>query len=187
MDQALRHGYKVFADVKLHDIPTTVERAVESLVASGVSYITVHLSGGAEMLHAAVKGSSDRALILGVAVLTSLTPQDQIHIFGRSGNSLVLDQFARGGDAGLTGFICPPFALEAARERYPRVKTASGRGWILAVPGLRWEPVADDHAVTMTPEDAATLGADILILGRTLARALHAPEALARLHALKSL
>jgi orotidine-5'-phosphate decarboxylase len=180
-------GYSVFADVKLHDIPATVAHGVRSLSCAGADFITIHLSGGSAMARAAVDAAADPSRILGVAVLSSLSNQDQERLFGRSGVELVLNQYALGAEADLTGFVCPPWALPAARERFPRVVPPSPAGWSLVVPGLRWESDPDDHAHTMNPESAARAGADVLVLGRTLVRALQTPDGITRLAALRSL
>ncbi|MHA2642063.1 MAG: orotidine-5'-phosphate decarboxylase [bacterium JZ-2024 1] len=180
-------GFQVFADVKLHDIPSTVARASEALSRAGADYITIHLAGGPSMIHSAVSAVSDRSTILGVAVLTSLSPGDQQLVFRRSGVSLVLDQFAVGADAGIHGFVCPPSALRMAREKYPRVTSGGTQGFVLVVPGLRWDSQSDDQADTMSPEDAVRSGADMIVLGRALLRAFASPDFPSRLRALKNL
>lgn len=180
-------GYKVFADVKLCDIPATVARGVGALTDAGADFITIHLSGGEEMVRAAVDAAHGRSTILGVAILTSLSTEDQERLFRRSGMDLLLDRYALGASAGLNGFVCPPWALSSVREKYPRSDAGAKPNFCLAVPGLRWEAQPDDHAQTMTPEDAIRAGADILILGRTLMRALREPDGINRLVALRSL
>ncbi len=178
LPQLRKLGLPLFVDLKLHDIPGTVARAIQSLDSQGVSFATIHLTAGHATLKAAVQAAQSLQL-LGVAVLTHLSPEEQEQLYGTKGWALLSSLFARGREAGLKGFIVPPWALARARKAFPEA--------LLAVPGLRWEQEADEHYQTLTPEEAARQGADLLILGRTLLRRLNAPDLRERLAALRQL
>jgi orotidine-5'-phosphate decarboxylase len=155
-----------FLDLKLHDIPATVERAVASASARGARYLTIHASGGPTMVEAAVRraeteGSGLR--ILAVTVLTSLDRSD-LAATGVSGDPAEqvrrLAQLAWG--AGARGFVCS--AAEAAGLR-----RALGADAILVTPGIRPDgPTNDDQKRTGTPAQAIADGATILVVGRPI-------------------
>lgn len=162
-------GMPLFLDVKLHDIPNTVAGAVRSLSGLAPDYVTVHASGGEEMLRAAVDAAaakgSDMAL-LGVTVLTSLG-QGDLADMGVSGTAL--DQVKRlaalSQKAGLKGVVCSPMEVAAVRAE-------CGPDFVLAVPGIRPPgDGADDQKRVMAPVDALDAGADLLVVGRPITRA----------------
>ncbi|MDI6872846.1 MAG: orotidine-5'-phosphate decarboxylase [Actinomycetota bacterium] len=178
-------GFRVFADLKLHDIPNTVRGAVEALVRWGVDMITVHLCGGRKMLEAAVqavRGSGGRRvrvpLLLGVTVLTSLKDGDLEEMGWRGGVSESVLRLARlGVSCGLDGLVCSPGeAAELRREL--------GAGPFLVTPGIRPEGAeAHDQARMATPGEALRAGADYLVVGRAVTghpRPLEALSALKR-------
>jgi len=124
-------GRPVFLDLKLHDIPATVEGAARSAAASGASLLTVHASGGAEMVRAAVRGAGGRVRILAVTVLTSLdgAALDAIGLAGPAEAAVVrLARLAVAAGAG--GLVCSPHEVAA-------VRAAVGPGPLLVVPGIR--------------------------------------------------
>ncbi len=171
----LKEFGNVFADAKLHDIPNTVANSVSALVEAGADLITVHASGGREMLKAAVHHSRS-AKILAVTMLTSLKESDADEMFGRNIPSLVRSFALLAADSGVHGIVCSPQELELlSRERQ--------LGSLMKVtPGVRptWYETADDQARVMTPRQAAELGADFLVIGRPITG--HAdPQAAAKL------
>lgn len=167
-------GADVFLDLKLHDIPNTVRAAARRAAALGVRLLTVHASGGEAMVAASVEGAGTRCGILGVTVLTSLTPAEVTTAWGRPDavdvEHEVLRLAAIAARAGAHGVVC------SGRE-LPMVVAAHGGRLAPLVPGVRPAGVgADDQARVVTPERAAADGARYLILGRAVT-ASPAPEA----------
>src|SRR5207253_5421110 len=132
-------GAKIFLDLKLHDIPHTVARAVESASELGVQMLTIHLSGGSEMICAAVAASKREMSILGVTVLTSSTQQtlDEIGIEEQLDRH-VLRLGNLGVAAGIDGLVASPFEARFLRS-------ALGDKFKIAVPGVRphWSEPGD--------------------------------------------
>lgn len=156
-------GKPVFADAKLHDIPSQVERAAQRLAALGARWITAHASGGVEMLQAAVKGAGaagTRAGVLAVTVLTSLDEADVERLAPGSSPGKLTSRLARSADeAGCEGVICSARELGVVAQVAP--------GLVKVTPGIRLSgAAADDQARTMTPEEAAARGADLVVVGR---------------------
>lgn len=156
-------GYDVFVDVKLHDIPTTVNRAARVLGAIGAKYLTLHAHGGVAMLRAGVDGLAEGAAAAGlgepcalaVTVLTSDADAPP-HI--------VPKRVRIAGEGGCGGIVCAADDLKIVGELAPRM--------IKVVPGIRPEGVpVDDQARVATPSEALSLGADLLVIGRAVTRA----------------
>jgi orotidine-5'-phosphate decarboxylase len=159
-------GLEVFLDLKLHDIPETVDRAVASAAALGVRYLTVHAAGGAEMLRRAVERAklAPRPLtILAVTVLTSLDEGD-LRAQGVEGTpSEQVLRLARGAwGAGVRGFVASPAEVRGLRE-------ALGPEALLVIPGIRpTGAAAGDQKRIATPASAIGDGADLLVVGRPI-------------------
>jgi orotidine-5'-phosphate decarboxylase len=173
-------GAAVFLDLKFHDIPNTVAKAVASAVRLDVQMLTVHASGGVEMLKAAEQAAQETArqlgheppLVLGVTVLTSLTGQSLSEI-GLDPN--VARQVRRLANmavtAGLRGLVCSP--LEVAELRQTLTTDIQ-----LVTPGVRIETRAgDDQKRTLTPREAIAAGANWLVIGRPIYAAKNPREA----------
>jgi len=156
-------GRPVFLDLKLHDIPNTVEGAARSAAATGAALLTVHASGGTEMIRAAVRGAGSGVRILAVTVLTSLdgAALERIGLAGPPESAVVrLAKLAV--EAGAGGLVCSPHEVAA-------VRAAVGQGPLLVVPGVRPAGSAlGDQARVATPEVAVRAGADVIVLGRPL-------------------
>jgi orotidine-5'-phosphate decarboxylase len=156
-------GRPVFLDLKLHDIPNTVEGAARSAAASGASLLTVHAAGGPAMVRAAVKGAEGKLRVLAVTVLTSLDAAalDEIGLAGPPEAAVVrLARLAVGAGAG--GLVCSPHEVRA-------VRAAVGPGPLLVVPGVRPPGAAKgDQARVATPAEAVAAGADVIVVGRPL-------------------
>jgi orotidine-5'-phosphate decarboxylase len=156
-------GAKVFLDLKLHDIPNTVARAVESAASLGVQMLTVHLSGGEAMLRAAVSVRPANMSILGVTVLTSLT-EETLHQVGVSEriNDHVLRLAQLGREAGINGLVASPFEAKTLRAEF-------GDNIKIVTPGVRpsWSETGDQKRF-MTPREALQNGADYLVVGRPI-------------------
>ena len=156
-------GYKVFLDLKLDDIPTTVERAARIAGSLGVSYLTLHARGGVNILRAVVNGLADGAhkaglpspVALGVTVLTS----------DDSAPAHILPQRVQtAAEAGCGGIVCAAADVAAAKKLAPQL--------LAVVPGIRPEGAdAGDQRRAATPQEALDAGADLLVVGRPVTRA----------------
>ncbi|HSM93960.1 MAG TPA: orotidine-5'-phosphate decarboxylase [Anaeromyxobacteraceae bacterium] len=156
-------GRPVFLDLKLHDIPNTVEGAARSAAATGAALLTVHASGGPDMVRAAVRGAGGKVRILAVTVLTSLDAA-ALEAIGLAGppESAVVRLAKLAVDAGAGGLVCSPHEVA-------QVRAAVGPGPLLVVPGVRPAGAAiGDQARVATPEAAVRAGADVIVLGRPL-------------------
>jgi orotidine-5'-phosphate decarboxylase len=158
------HG-PVFLDLKLHDIPTTVARAVTSAARLDVGLLTIHTGGGTAMMRAAREAAGDAVRLLGVTVLTSTSDAElsELGIDPASAQVPRLAALARG--AGIDGLVCAPTDLGS-------VRSAVGPGVLLVTPGIRATPDAvDDHARALSAAQAVAAGADLLVVGRPITRA----------------
>jgi len=185
VEELVDMGYRVFADLMLHDIPNTVHGAVMSLVRQGAHMLTVHASGGRSMLAAAVEAAGlaaeamgeDAPLVLGVTVLTSLDDAAVAEI-GWIGDAeeTVLSLARLGMECGLAGVVAS--AREAAA-----IRSHLGRQAVIVTPGIRLENAgAQDQARTATPAEALAAGADYLVVGRPV---ISAPDPLAALQTIR--
>ncbi|GGI07407.1 orotidine-5'-phosphate decarboxylase [Egicoccus halophilus] len=155
----------VFLDVKLHDIPTTVERAAARIAELGVGLLTVHAAGGRDMVRAAVSGLGDAGRVLAVTVLTSMSDLDLQSIAAPAARTQVPSLASLAVQAGAPGLVCAPKDLVAVRRTV-------GDDVLLVTPGIR--PAGsgdDDHARAATPARALADGADLLVVGRPITRA----------------
>lgn len=179
VEEFLRRGARVFLDLKLHDIPNTVELASARAGALGVSYLTVHASGGEAMLKAAVQGAREGAakaghkppVVLAVTVLTSMDDAGLAQIGVPEKAAAQVLRLARlSRTAGAGGLVC------SARE-VSDVRAAVGQGLVLCTPGIRPAGVAaNDQSRVETPAAAIKAGADLLVVGRPIYAA---PDAVA--------
>ena len=169
----LDDGMKVFLDVKLHDIPTTVEKAARVIGSLGVSYLTLHAMGGVVMLRAGVAGLVEGAAradlppptALAVTILTSDAGAPP-HILGKRVRAAV--------EAGCRGIVCATADVRTAKLLAPRLT--------VVVPGLRPAGVAShDQVRAATPKAALDAGADLLVIGRAVSAAPDRAKAAAEL------
>jgi orotidine-5'-phosphate decarboxylase len=157
------HGCDVFLDLKLHDIPETVDRAVASAQALGVRYLTLHAAGGPAMLERAARRAEDSALkLLAVTVLTSLDAAD---LKATGVQAEPADHVLRLGrlalQSGVTGLVCSSADVAALRA-------ALGPGICLVTPGIRQSQIGDDQKRTGTPRAAILAGSSLLVVGRPI-------------------
>lgn len=166
-----RRGHKIFLDLKLHDIPNTVRKAMKVLSALDVDMVNVHASGTTEMMKAAKEGltraDGTRPLLIAVTQLTSTseqTMQQELGIVGSIGDTIV--KYAQNTRAaGLDGVVCSP--LEAAI-----VKGACGDDFLTITPGIRFaDSAADDQVRITTPARAREIGSDFIVVGRPITAA----------------
>ena len=163
-------GFNVFLDLKLHDIPNTVARAVESLAALPIGMLTLHAAGGREMMAAARTAQAatrPELLLLGVTVLTSLDAAalSEIGVPGTP-EAQVARLAGLAAEAGLRGLVCSPLEAAALRAQVPA-------GMQLVTPGIRpaGEEGGDDQKRVLTPAAAARAGANYIVVGRPILQA----------------
>lgn len=170
-------GYKVFLDLKFHDIPNTAREAVHSAVKLGADMTTIHLSGGQRMIREAVEAAADfPLLVLGVTVLTSF---DEAELRGIGVNRTPAEQVenlvALGTNVGLRGVVCSPHEISILRARF-------GSELTIVTPGVRPAgAAANDQQRVMTPGDAIKAGASYLVIGRPVTGAASPRESLLRI------
>ena len=162
-------GFKVFLDLKLHDIPNTVAKAVESVSRLPIGMLTLHTSGGREIMQWAVKAQQQHAphlLLLGVTVLTSTSAQGLAETgVPDSPEKQVVRLGQLAVEAGLRGLVCSPLEIAPLRAVLPP-------GVALVTPGIRpRDAKADDQTRVMTPGEAARAGANFLVVGRPIFKA----------------
>ncbi|KTC69282.1 orotidine 5`-phosphate decarboxylase [Legionella birminghamensis] len=162
-------GYKVFLDLKFHDIPNTVAQACRSAAQLGVWMINVHASGGSQMMVAArdaLEGSRIKPLLIAVTVLTSMNEQS----FSTLGVSESIERHVQrlasmACAAGLDGVVCSAFEV-------PQIKQICGESFLTVTPGIRLASNShDDQSRVVTPVEAIQLGSDFLVVGRPVTKA----------------
>jgi orotidine-5'-phosphate decarboxylase len=173
-------GAAVFLDLKFHDIPNTVAKAVASATRLDVQMLTVHTSGGAEMMRAAEHSAQQTAmqsgrnapLVLGVTVLTSMDGNGLSEIGCGGDVGKQVERLATlAANAGLRGLVCSPLEIAALRQVLPA-------RFQLVIPGIRTgSEKADDQKRTLTPREALEAGADWLVIGRPIYAAQNPREA----------
>jgi orotidine-5'-phosphate decarboxylase len=180
--EQLRARRPLFLDLKLHDIPAQVAATVRAAAALGVALVTVHASGGSDMMRAAVEAADARLLVVGVTLLTSLDA-DGLAALGIA--TPPTDHLIRLADlavgAGVGGLVCSPLEVARLRRRFgPR---AEG-GPLLVTPGIRSAGDAPgDQRRTASVAAALAGGADVVVVGRPITRSPDPAEAARRLGA----
>lgn len=166
---------RVFLDLKFHDIPNTVARAAEAAVRLGIDMFNVHASGGGKMIRETVeavkalteKNGQVEPVILAVTVLTSLN-DDDLHEIGFAGgaDAQVLHLASLAKTAGASGVVASPQDISTLRARL-------GEDFILVTPGIRssQDVLKDDQKRTLSARDAVKLGADYIVVGRPISKA----------------
>lgn len=165
LDDLTRRGLKVFADLKLFDVPETVARATARVADSGAHFLTVH--GNDAIMEAAARAKGKRLKILAVTVLTSLDEEDIRHMgYGGSVRDLVLSRARRALELGCDGVVCSGLEIAALRRD-------GGDHLILVTPGVRpaINRPSDDQKRTATPTQIIHDGGDYLVVGRPIKKA----------------
>ena len=161
-------GHKIFLDLKLHDIPNTVKKAMSVLCALDIDMCNVHASGTSAMMSAAVEGlikpDGTRPLLIAVTQLTS-TSEDRMQnelLISTSLEETVLHYAENTKNAGLDGIVCSPLESKSVKER-------CGKDFLTITPGVRFsDSSADDQVRITTPAKARELGSDYIVVGRPI-------------------
>lgn len=169
VEEVARMGFPIFLDLKLHDIPNTVASAIGSLAGLPVGLLTLHTSGGREMMQRAAEAAREylpQTRLLGVTVLTSMDAP-ALHEIGvpETPETQVLRLGKLAVDAGIDGLVCSPLELAPLRQ-------ALGKEALLVTPGIRPAGSATgDQKRIMTPADAIRQGASYIVVGRPILKA----------------
>lgn len=166
-----KRGFRIFLDLKLHDIPNTVRKAMKVLSGLDVDMVNVHAAGTVEMMRAALEGltreDGTRPLLIAVTQLTS-TSEKAMHeqlLIDATINDTIAKYALNAKEAGLDGVVCSP--LEASL-----VKEACGDGFMTVTPGIRFADAAKDDQVRVTdPAKAREIGSDYIVVGRPITAA----------------
>lgn len=173
-------GHKIFLDLKLHDIPNTVRKAMKVLSQLDVDMVNVHTSGGINMMKAALEGltreDGTRPLLIGVTQLTSTSPEMLRNelLIDASMDETIEKYALNAKEAGLDGVVCSPLEVEG-------VKNACGDAFMTVTPGIRFEDSKKDDQVRITtPERAREIGSDFIVVGRPVTQSPDPVEAYMR-------
>ena len=156
---------KIFLDLKLHDIPNTVEQGIKALEKLKPVFTTIHISGGDEMNKFSVKKTDRKTKILGVSILTSLDSNQTKKYYNEKNIQLLVKKLVKYAKKnGLDGIVCSPLEIKAIRKEI-------GKEMIIVVPGIRpinYSKKNDDQKRTLTPIEAIEMGANYLVIGRPI-------------------
>jgi|TARA_B000000532_G_scaffold17532_1_gene12285 orotidine-5'-phosphate decarboxylase len=156
---AAEEGFEIFLDLKLHDIPNTVKKSIKGLLSLPIKMLTIHISGGKDMMKAAMEATSGTQIkVFGVTALTSLNDDDTKFLYQRTTSEQVNAMLDLAEEVGIDGVVCSPHELELV----------SKRNLLVITPGIRLQESNDDQKRVMTPREATDLGADYLVIGRPI-------------------
>ena len=157
---AAEKGFDIFLDLKLHDIPNTVKKTIQGLSLLPISMLTVHTSGGKDMMLSAMEAvKNSKIKVFGVTALTSLSDEDTVSIYKRTTSDQVNAMLDMAEFAGIDGVVCSPHEL----------KLVSLRQSLLSItPGIRIKDLKDDQKRVMTPKEAIDMGSDFIVIGRPI-------------------
>ena len=157
LDYLSDKGFDIFLDLKLHDIPNTVMKAIEQITKFNVLMTTIHLQGGLEMIKAAIEVKKQTKLI-GVSLLTSLDTTDTEFMYGNQLNDQFIKLLKVAEQSEIDGIVCSPKELQSITTNK----------LIKVVPGIRNSKLADDQKRVMTAKEAYENGADYIVVGRPI-------------------
>ena len=171
---AANKGFDIFLDLKLHDIPNTVKKSIEGLISYPIKMLTIHISGGKEMMNAAMEAVLGKDIkIFGVTALTSLNDEDTSEIFQRTTAEQVSVMLDLAESSGIDGVVCSPHELKLVSKK---------QSLISITPGIRMNDSNDDQKRVMTPKEAIDLGADYLVIGRPITKSMDIKKSLKEIH-----
>ena len=160
IDYAAEKGFDIFLDLKLHDIPNTVKKSIKGLTNLPIKMITIHISGGKDMMVAAMEAVSGTNIkVFGVTALTSLNDDDTNKIYQRNASDHVNAMLDLAESAAIDGVVCSPHELDLVSKR---------ESLLSITPGIRLQDLNDDQSRVMSPEEAINLGANYLVIGRPI-------------------
>jgi orotidine-5'-phosphate decarboxylase len=172
LKHASSQGFKIFLDLKLHDIPNTVYETITGFNDCKIDMLTVHLSGGEKMLRKAMlAGKSINTRVIGVSMLTSLEEEDSLALFDNKLEDQISNLFKIAIKANIDGIVCSPHELKIANK-------ILGSHSIKITPGIRDIKVEDDQARTMSAKEAIEKGSTYLVIGRPITQAENISQAL---------
>jgi orotidine-5'-phosphate decarboxylase len=158
-------GFKIFLDLKLHDIPNTVQETILGFSGCSIDMLTVHISGGEKMLDKALLAAQRiDAKLIGVSLLTSLKESDSTDLFDSNINNQIMRLFMAAKKINIDGIVCSPLELYIAN-------LVLGSNVLKITPGIREISSTDDQARTMGAKDAIKKGASFLVIGRPITQA----------------
>ena len=158
-------GFKIFLDLKLHDIPNTVQETILGFAGCSIDMLTVHLSGGEKMLEKALLAAQRiDAKLIGVSLLTSLEESDSTDLFNSNINNQIIRLFMVAKKINIDGIVCSPLELDIANS-------VLGSHVLKVTPGIRETSSNDDQARTMGAKNAIKKGASFLVIGRPITQA----------------
>ena len=175
-------GFEVFLDLKFHDIPNTVAKAIEAACHLGVWMVNVHALGGERMLRAARQAvdcfEGPKPLLIGVTVLTSMAECD-LQGVGLTGSALDnVERLAHTVQAAaFDGVVC-------SAQEAPRLRQRMGKDFLLVTPGIRFDWNCNDQKRVVTPQEALNNGSDYLVMGRSITQATSPAHTVAAVNAL---
>jgi orotidine-5'-phosphate decarboxylase len=167
-------GFDIFLDLKLHDIPNTVKKSIEGLVNLPIQMLTIHTSGGKQMMQAAMQAlEGSNIKVFGVTALTSLSDTDTNTIYKRDAADQVAAMLDLAEESGIDGVVCSPHELHLLAKR---------ESLLSITPGIRLRDSDDDQSRVMTPKEAIDLGASYIVIGRPITASGNIKEALKEIH-----
>jgi orotidine-5'-phosphate decarboxylase len=157
---------RIFLDLKLHDIPNTVQKGLKAISKLKPIFTTIHISGGDDMQKISKLKNNKKTNILGVTILTSLDKKQTLKYYKEKNINILVKKFANYAKKNnLSGLVCSPLEINIVRKEV-------GKKMILVVPGIRPNKRSfskkDDQKRTLTPKEAINLGADFLVIGRPI-------------------
>ena len=172
--KAADKGFKIFLDLKLHDIPNTVRKSIEGLSDLPIQMMTVHISGGLRMLQESIEAVKDTNIkIFGVTALTSLADSDTKNIYRRNAKDQVLAMIELAKESNIHGVVCSPQELRLVKNN---------SDLLTITPGIRINNLGDDQTRIMTPKEAIDNGSDFLVIGRPITASSNIRTSLKRIY-----
>ena len=171
---------KIFLDLKLHDIPNTVQKGLKAISKLNPIFTSIHICGGDEMQKLSVLKNNKKTIILGVTVLTSLDEKQTLKYYKEKNVNILVKKFANYAKKNnLSGLVCSPLEINIIRKEV-------GTKMILVVPGIRlnkkFPSKKDDQKRTLNPKEAINLGADFLVIGRPIVKSINPLETIKKIN-----